>query len=502
MSSPEPPSSPRIQRPALVDRAAELADLYRLAASREPVLALLYGRRRVGKTYLLDHAWQGHRHFYFLAADTTAELNRRELLSEIRGLAGDAADLDPTHYPSWRNVFRLFADLAADEPLVVVLDEFQYLLAKDDDIVSQLVAVWDRELRGRPLMLILCGSEVATMESLEAGNSPLYGRWSWAARLRPFDYHDTAAMVPDRGPREAALIYGIFGGTPRFLATVKPGVPLATCVIQTLLSPRGEVHLQLDHLIEQEKGIREPAEYRAVLATIAGGKTRLEEIIQAAGLGERTNAVRRIALLERLELIERERNFDAHEKAAYLHRIADPAVRFWYRFVQPNRSRLETGGARQVWSRRVEPLLNDYMGKAFESICREAFLRHHESWGLPDAQQWARWEGRDRNRRPIEIDLVARLDDGRILTGEVKWSSQPVDADVHTNLLRDLEDLGRSGQGWAKDALAPGRSAGHFYFSAAGFSEAFRTRAAGDPSIRLLSLEELYTTRAADAAEP
>lgn len=494
-------SVPRAQRPDLVDRAAELADLYRLAASREPVLALLYGRRRVGKTYLLDQAWQGHRHFYFLAADTTAELNRQELLSELRGLAGNAADLDPVHYPTWRNVFRLFADLATDEPLVVVLDEFQYLLAKDDDIVSQLVAVWDRELRGRPLMLILCGSEVATMEGLEAGNSPLYGRWSWAARLRPFDYQDTAAMVPDRGPREAALFYGIFGGTPRFLATAKPGNSLAQCVIQTVLSPRGEVHLQLDHVIEQEKGIREPAEYRAVLAAIAGGKTRLEEIVQTAGLGERINAVRRITLLERLELVERERNFDAHEKAAFQHRIADNAVRFWYRFVQPNRSRLETGGARQVWARRVEPQLNDYMGKVFEGICREAFVRHHERWNLPDAQHWARWEGMDRNRRPIEIDLVARLDDGRILTGEIKWSSQPVEADVHGSLLRDLEDLGRSGQGWAKDALTPGRSAGHLYFSASGFSETFRARAAGDPSIRLLTLDDLYPSSAPGAAD-
>ncbi len=484
-----------VGRPALVDREAELAELHRLADRREPVLALLYGRRRVGKTYLLDHAWRGRRHFYFLAADTTAELNRQELLRELRAMVGDAVDTDPANYPSWRTVFRLLADLAIDEPLVVVLDEFQYLMAKDDDIVSHLVAVWDRELRGRPLMLVLCGSEVATMERLEAGDSPLYGRWTWAARLRPFDYFDAAAMVPDREPREAALVYGIFGGTPRFLATIQPGESLADRVIESVLSPRGEVHLQLDRIIEQEKGIREPAEYRALLAAIAAGKTELEEIVQATGLGDRANAVRRVAVLEKLELIERERNFDAHEKAAWQHRIADLAVRFWYRFVQPNRSRLETGGpagARQVWSRRVEPLLNDYMGKVFERICREAFVRHHEAWGLAGATSWARWEGKDRNRRPIELDLVARLDDGRVLTGKVKWSSQPVDADVHTDLVRDLEDLGASGQGWAKDALSPRKSAGHVYFSAAGFTDRFRERAQDDERINLLSLADLY----------
>ncbi|MEJ7811433.1 MAG: ATP-binding protein [Gemmatimonadaceae bacterium] len=486
-----------------MNREAELGELHQLAERGAPVLALVYGRRRVGKTYLLDHAWRGRRHFYFLAADTTAELNRQELLRELRTVVTDEVDTEPANYPSWRTIFRLLADLATDEPFIVVLDEFQYLMAKDDDIVSHLVAVWDRELRGRPLMLVLCGSEVATMERLEGGDSPLYGRWTWAARLRPFDYYDTAAMVPDRwqrDPREAALVYGIFGGTPRFLATIQPGEPLADRVVESLLSPRGEVHLQLDRIIEQEKGIREPAEYRALLAAIAGGKTELEEIVQAAGLGDRANAVRRVAVLEALELIERERNFDVHEKAAWQHRIADMGVRFWYRFVQPNRSRLETGGpasARQVWVRRVAPYLDDYMGKVFERICREAFTRHHEAWGLAGAVQWARWEGKDRTRRPIEVDIVARLDDGRILTGEVKWSSRPVDAGVHADLMRDLEALSASGQGWAKDALSPKKSAGHVYFSAAGFTEAFVARTATDERIRLLSLETLYERRGA-----
>src|SRR5699024_10935993 len=147
----------------------------------------------------------------------------------------------------------------------------------------------------------------------------------------------------------------------------------------------------------------------------------------------------------------------------YRHRISDHALRFWYRFVFPHRSSLEIGDARRVWEHHVEPHLDAYMGKVFESICAEAYRHLHETWGLAGAQEWARWEGKDRNRRSIELDLVARLDDGRLLTGEIKWSSRPIDLGVHRHLLRILEDLGRSGQGWAKDALAPERSAGHLY---------------------------------------
>ena len=482
-------------RPRMVDRVQELRELRALAARGEPALALLYGRRRVGKTYLLDHAWEDHRFFYFLAGDTTPELNKQELLREIAPLLPGPADADPGLYPSWRNIFRLFADLATDAPLVVVLDEFQHLLNKEEDVASQLMAVWDRELRGRPLVLVACGSEVATMERLERGDGPLYGRWNWAARLRPFDYAHAAEMVPGRPRREQALIYGIFGGTPRFLAALRPEDVLADRVIETVLSPRGEVHIQLERIIEQEKGIREPAEYRAVLTAIAGGKTQIEEIAGATGLRERSHVVRRaVRVLEDLELVYRERNFDAPEKAPYQYRIADNAVRFWYRFVHANRSRLETGDAAQVWAHRVEPHLNEHMGRVFERICREAFARQHEAWGLPGAHEWARWEGQDRNRRSMEVDVVARLDDRRILTGEIKWSSRPVDSDIHLALQRNLEDLGRSGQGWAKDALSRDRSAGFLYVSAAGFTDRFHEFAAERPEIRLQSLEDLYPT--------
>jgi AAA+ ATPase superfamily predicted ATPase len=474
----------------IVDRKQEIEEL-RALAQRAPSLGLLYGRRRVGKTFLLDHAWADMRHFYFLAADTTSEMNRAELIRELSEWSGN--DYVEADFPSWRNVFRLLAQLAESGPLVVVLDEFQYLMGQTDDIVSQLVAIWDRELRGRPLTLVLCGSEVATMAGLEAGDSPLYGRPNWSARLRPFDYLDTRAMVPNRSPREAAYIYGVFGGTPRFLVTIAKEDELAERVIETVLSPRGEVHLQLERLIEQEKGIREPREYRAVLSAVADGNTETDRIAAAAGLSDRTHVViRALGVLESLELIWRERNFDAAERTPWKNRIADHAVRFWYRFVHKNRSLLETGEARRVWRQRVEPYLDDYMGKVFERMCREAFLRHHDRWGLGGALEWARWEGQDRSRRPIEIDLISRLDDGRLLTGEIKWSSRPIDYDVHLALQRDLEDLARSGQGWAQGALDPERSAGHLYFSAAGFSDHFHQRAAEAGNILLRDLNDLY----------
>ncbi|MFW5966643.1 MAG: ATP-binding protein [Persicimonas sp.] len=475
----------------LIDRERQLEELRALSARPGPQLALLYGRRRVGKTYLLDRAWGDERSFYFLAGDTTPTRNRIDLLGELGAWTG--RDIDPDDYPNWRTVFRLLADLARDEPLVIILDEFQYLMGRREGIVSQLNAVWDREVEGRDLTIVLCGSAVATMKGLESGDSPLYGRINWRERLTPFDYRDAARMVPERARREQAYLYGVYGGIPQYLAAIGSDEPLDEAVVRTFLSHRGEIHLQLENLIEQEKGIRDAATYRAVLEAVARGYTGTNEIAQAAGMQGQTDSVRRILeTLEELELIWRERNFDAGSRAPWRNRIADNAVRFFYQFVHPQRSRLARGGEREVWTSQVEPNLDTYMGKVYETICRQAFRRHHARWGLPAAVRWARWEGQDRNRRPIEIDIVAELDDGLLLTGEVKWSSTPVDFDLHFNLVRDLEDLGHSGRGWARGAHSVAESHGHIYFSAAGFTDAFEQRAADNDRIHLVTLDDLY----------
>jgi hypothetical protein len=475
-----------------VDRDRELAELTSLADGGRPALALLFGRRRVGKTYLLDQLARHRRSFYYLAADTTGALNRRELLGELRAFHG--RDIDPEDFPTWRAVFRLLLELTGEEPLLVVLDEFQYLLGGEDDVASQLVAVWDRELEGRRLVLVLCGSEVGTMERLQSGGSPLYGRIDWAARLRPFDYFDAARMLPRRGPRERAVAYGVFGGTPRFLSAVRPGDDLSERIRRAMLSARGEVHLQLGTLIQQEKGIRDPGDYQAVLSAIASGRTLTHEIAAVAGLHERQHVVRRaLETLESLLLVRRERNFRSSQRTPWRNRIADNAVAFWYRFVQPQRARLDRGEVDEIWTAEVEPRMNDYMGwSVFEGIVAEGFLRHHERWGLPAPREWARWEGQDRNRRAIEIDIAAELDDGRVLTGEVKWSTRPVDTDLHFELRRDLQDLAASGQAWAHEALDPARSAGHLYVSAGGFTPHFQARAKEEGNVRLIDLEMLY----------
>jgi hypothetical protein len=156
--------------------------------------------------------------------------------------------------------------------------------------------------------------------------------------------------------------------------------------------------------------------------------------------------------------------------------------------IAPQRSRLATGSPRRLWDTTIQRGLDTYLGKAFEGIVHEAYARYHERWELPAAVTWTRWEGTDRLRESVEIDVAGRLEDGRLLAGEIKWSSSPLGPGRHTALQNKLARLAVSGQGWARDT-----DDAHFlYVSAAGFTPEMQALAAADPRVRCLRLEDLY----------
>ena len=471
----------------LVDRNNETNELLSLSRTGKPEMALLYGRRRVGKSFLLGNIWNNP--FYFLAADTTSETNRNDLLNEFEQWSGNK--LNTEDYPTWRSVFRLIFQTqnANGQSPVLILDEFQYLLAHKDNIVSQLTAIWDRELNSSSMLLVLCGSEVSTMEALQSADSPVFGRLSWSSRLRSFDYYDSSKMLPWLSLRELVYFYGALGGLPRFLSAVKQGENLRESLYRILLSTRGEVHIQLQNIISSEKGIRNTAEYDAVLRAIASGRRQLGEISSTAGLQGKVHTARRaLEVLENLDFICRERNYGAAPKVPWRYRIADNSLRFWHRFIETNRSRLERDLIDNVWETSILPSLDIYTGFIFEDMARQALLRFNENLHLPVIKTCARWEGKDRYKRSIEIDLVGVFSNGEMLSGEVKWSSSPIDPEIHFHLRRDLEDLAASGVNWANHAL----NGKFIYFSAGGFSEYMKQLARENPSITLVTLADMF----------
>jgi uncharacterized protein len=481
----------------MIDRQQEQHDLQQLLDKGTPQLALLYGRRRVGKTYLLNNVWPREQVFYFTASETTPEQNRLALVREFARWLW--ADLHEADYPTWRLVFRLLLEARGAEPIAIVLDEFQFLggdSAGVAQVASELNAAWEQYRTPRPLVMVLSGSAVSTLESLNTGRAALYGRFNWTAKLDVFDYLDAAAMVPYRDLRDRIRLYAAFGGTPRFLAAVDPRRSVDDNIAALLLNPRGEVRQLIETALVQERGLRELPKYQAVMRAIGSGRSTLSELKNGAGLqADSDTAVRAIVdTLVSLGYVRRERNVGATNTSAFRFRIDDPALAFHFQFVAPLTAALERNAPLDIWSSEVAPHFDAYVGHVFERVADQAHRRLRADANLPVALEWGRWEGRDRDRGSLEMDIVAPLADGTVMTGGVKWNAAPLDVKWFTHHMAMLDRLGKSGVSWAHAANGP--EAPLLFVAAGGFSPAFE-RAAKNARERttLWTLHDLYRER-------
>jgi AAA+ ATPase superfamily predicted ATPase len=486
----------------LIDRQVERDGLRALLDRGEPALALLYGRRRVGKTHLLNNVWPREQVFYFTAAETTEEQNRATLVQDLADWSGQ--ELHAGDYPSWRTVFRLLLEARTPGPLVIVLDEFQYLGKEVDDlssIASELNAVWEQRRPKRPLVLVLSGSAVKSLEALHAGGAPLYGRFAWVAKIDPFDYGHAAEMVPVRALRDRVRLYAAFGGTPRYLAAVDPSASVDDNIAKLLLDPRGEVRMLVETALIQERGLREVPKYQAILRAIGTGSTELQEIKDKAGLRDDadTQVRRMVDKLIDLGYVRAERNIGAHSTAPYRFRIDDPAFAFYYEFVTRFEAALVRNDPLKVWDRHIAPVFDSYVGHVFERVAEQAYQRAADRLGLPMVDEWGRWEGADKERKSLEVDIVAPLTDGRVMTGGVKWNGAPLEAKWHVHHMEMLRRLTQSGVKWAHAAADP--KAPLIWVAAGGFTPAFvKAVRAEREEVYLWDLSTLYPrTRSASS---
>lgn len=423
------------------DRVLELAALDR-AWKRHGAggqMFLLYGRRRLGKTFLLQRYFTAGAtgnepekpHCYFLAEQSTAATQRLTLARQlIKALPAEGVNAEEIAV-SWNALLRYASQQAQARKkgtgrFALIFDEFPYLVAQTSELPSILQAWWDREGVHSPLFVVLCGSQLSAMAALGQESAPLFGRFNAGiSRIDPLHYEDVACFYEDSphyGVKEKLLMYGVFGGTPRYHALVDPSRPPSEEIIALLMQPRAILENEVRFLLGSEP-IRDPAPYNAILAAVAGGETRFNGIQQLIGVERGTLSFSLRTLLE-LGWIRRELPFGEHSERRAIYRVADPFLTFWFRFVAPLASDLQFSDPAAVYASQVAPRLADYMGwSVFEEICGQWLQRHAKQRLGLTIRQMARYWSRDGR---TEIDLIAELDHGTLLFGECKWRAGSV----------------------------------------------------------------------------
>jgi AAA+ ATPase superfamily predicted ATPase len=423
-----------------VNRRRELAALDAWWERPGPQLGVIWGRRRVGKSYLITHWARDKRVVFYIARNRPVQEQLRLLSGRAHHLVStDQRDLTRTPFTSWDDVFGVLAHAARDEPLLLVIDEFAELLQAEPGIESTLRAVWEEQGADSKLRLLLTGSAVRAMESLQAERAPLFGRASLRLHLRPFSPGESALMLPGLPPGERAKAWGVCGGTPYYLqlwddqATLHENLERLVCTEQGVLLNEGELLLAT----EDFAGGRRERMPEQVLRAIADGRTKFAEIGDAI----RTQPGRPIKALRDLDLIYRVQPIRSKPDAkTNYYRVADNFLDFWLSQVEPFREFIVAGIGTDI-AAIIEEQFSDFMGPRWEEAFRAHLATVDDGRIRPVAGIGEFWK---KGEDPCQIDAVVLTGRSRKVTlvGEAKWAVTIDGGDILRGLKRKAFESG------------------------------------------------------------
>lgn len=440
-------------------RDDELEELNRRYRTKGFQFIPVYGRRRVGKTALIDEFIKDKTAIKFTAVKGSYNTNMRLLSSIVLGVKNAPV-------MEFENILEVMHSRFGGERYIFVIDEYPYLVGSDESVTGVLNNFIESHLDSE-VFIILSGSSMSVMKNQILGvKSPLYGRRTGQMRLSPFPFAEIGHFLPSYSDEERLIVYGLVGGIPWYLSFFDDGKSLKDNIIDNLINPYAVLNKEATLLFAEE--LVSPVAYLDVISSIAKGHNRVGEMATDAGLEtSRISVLLKDLIL--LEIVERIRPIDDPKSKRTVYRIKDHYLRSYFRFIYPNN--VEVG--RDRYEEAYDEIMEDmdaYMGHVFEDACSEYVGRTCREVGT--------WWGTDGSRRTKEEIDIAALCKGRMVLCECKYRSEPVGRDVIETLVRRA-GLVRSAL--PKDLMV---------FSRSGYTEE-AIRAAGSEDVALYSLEDV-----------
>lgn len=466
-------------------REKELDALNRRYRKNSKECIVIYGRRRVGKTALINEFTKDKKTIYFPALNVTAQDNLTALSKAIAVYR----NADPSTFPVYRSFDDAFSEItriAKNERVVFAIDEFPYLCEADRSIPSRLQHLLDHEWENSMIYLILCGSSMSFMEKeVLSSKSPLFGRRTLQLKVEPLSFIDAAKFHPELSAEDNAFIYGITGGIPHYINKLEVRGSVKEALLENFFDRTSYLFEEPENLLRQE--LREPAMYNSIITAIASGATKLSDIASKVYI-ETSVCSKYLNVLIELGIVQKVEPVVNRSKRKVYYRIADNLFRFWYRFVPDNMMAISSGQMDQIYDDAVGSYINDYMGLVFEYMCRSWLIENMDQlpFQLNALGEW--WGSHPKLKKEVQLDIVgtaARSHNAasgdRYLIGSCKYKNSKIGQD-ELELIKE----------YASVFVSQNDICDYIIFSKGGFSEGLKNLA-DQGSVRLVTLEDLYS---------
>ena len=460
----------------MIGRKEELNHLYELYSNSSFEFLVMYGRRRVGKTTILQEFAESTNSIFFPAREKNDALNLEDFSKVIQ------YHFDKTFiasFQSWEDAFN-YIGTKANERTAIIIDEFPYIIDENPSVKSILQHVIDHSWKNKNLFLILCGSSVSIMESDVMGRkSPLHDRQTSSLEIKPFDYLESSAFFPNYSNEDKLLAYGILGGIPRYLEAFDPNRSMEENIASKIIRNGAYLHEEPDNLLKAE--LRETNVYSSILSAIANGRNKIMDIANYIH-EERSKVAKYLITLQTLRLIEKRipcGDPETSKKSIYV--IKDNFFKFWFRYEFTNNSYYAMLGSKNAAAEIMEDISN-LMGDAFEEICKEYIIHLAKQGKLPfipyHLGKW--WGTNPAIKAQDNVDLLAIDRSGKkAIFVECKFTSQPMPYD-------EYEDLAT-----ATKAFSDIQEKQLWFISKSGYTDSVIRQAKKDGAV-LLTIDDLF----------
>lgn len=457
-----------------VDRENELARLRALYGSDHAELAIVYGRRQIGKsTLVLESLRDREGAVYYQAVQETPAVQLTRFVEAAKSVYPGITDIRT----EWEPLIRYLIDQDA----IVAIDEFPYLIETDASLPSIIQRLWDHEVDESQATLVLTGSAIGMIhEHVLDGGAPLYGRVSQTPNgrleLQQLPFRSLREFVPSYSNEERVFVAGVFGLTPRYLAPLDDSVALSENITRLLLDADGPLHDEPETVLQME--LTEVNRFFALLESMASGNRSRNEIAQGAGIDNRDTSYY-IDRLETLTLIERHHpvTADPTRTKTTRYRVRDPLFRFYFRFLYGRAGQYELYGE-DVYADLIEPELPAFVSDTFERLCQEAVPTLYSTLQL--TRVLGQWWYKDR-----EVDIVAPTNGATLLVGEAKFTNSPLGYGVLADLENDAPHIDWTPSGGGNPEYE------YALFSRSGFKSSVEEAADSRDDLRLFELDDV-----------